>query len=61
MFKPKATEYANGWSATLDKSGALFVAIVRNAAGDVHDKMRCDNYRTAREYFAAFKRVAKAA
>ena len=53
--------YKNGWSASLDKAGPLYVAMVRNARGDVHDKMRCDDYRDACDYYRAFSAIAKAA
>lgn len=45
----------------MDKAGAMYVVIVRNARGDVHDKMRCDDYRGALEYYRAFNAIAKAA
>ena len=60
-MQSKAVEYPNGWSATLEREGIWYVARVRNARGDVHDRVRCDDSRMAREYFAAFKRIAKAA
>lgn len=60
-MKPKAKAYRNGWSVTLDKAGAFYVAIVRNGRGDVHDKMRCDDYRDALDYWRAFNAIAKAA
>ena len=55
----KASEYRNGWCATLTKNGAYYVAIVRNGRGDVHDKVRCDTYRSAAEYYRAFQRIAR--
>lgn len=57
----RAKEYRNGWSVIMDKAGAMYVVIVRNARGDVHDKMRCDDYRGALEYYRAFNAIAKAA
>ncbi len=51
--------FRNGWSAMMDKAGAMYVVIVRNARGDVHDKMRCDDYRDACDYYRAFKAIAR--
>ena len=52
-------EFKNGWTASLDKAGSMYVAIVRNARGDIHDKMRCDDYRDACDYYRAFSAIAK--
>lgn len=57
----KAKEYRNGWSTVLDKSGYLYTVIVRNARGDVYDKIRCDDYRDAMDYWRSFNAIAKAA
>ena len=43
----------------MEKNGPLYSAIVRNAAGEIHDKVRCDDYRTASEYYRAFSAVAR--
>lgn len=55
----KAQEYRNGWSASLTKNGPYYVAMVRNGRGDLHDKMMCDTYRSAAEYYRAFKSIAR--
>lgn len=55
----KAKTYRNGWSVAMDKAGSMYVIIVRNARGDVHDKMRCDDYHNARDYYRAFSAIAK--
>ena len=47
--------------SSMDKSGSLYVVLVRNASGDVHDKTRCDDYRDALVYYRAFTAIAKAA
>jgi hypothetical protein len=57
----RSKEYKNGWSAMMDKSGYLYTVIVRNARGDIHDKVRCDEYRSACEYYRIFNAIAKAA
>jgi hypothetical protein len=58
-MKPKAKIYKNGWETMFEKSGFWYCANVRNAAGEIHDKVRCDNYRAALEYFRAFNAIAK--
>jgi len=55
----KAQEYRNGWSATLVKTSAYYTATVRNARGDIHDKITCDTYKGAAEYYRAFQKIAR--
>ena len=52
-------EFKTGWSVSFDRIGSWYHTIVRNARGDIHDKMRCDDYRTAREYYRAFCGIAR--
>jgi hypothetical protein len=58
-MKPRVKIYKNGWETMLEKSGLWYSANVRNAAGEIHDKVRCDDYRAALEYFRAFNAIAK--
>ena len=61
-MKDKARAYRNGWSASLCKFvNGYYVAIVRNARGDVHDRIMIDDYSAALAYYRAFSAVAKAA
>ena len=60
-MRPKYKLYRNGWFTVMEKNGPLYSAIVRNARGDVHDKVRCDDYRMALDYYRAFSRIAKTA
>lgn len=53
------TSYRNGWSVIMDKGSALYSVILRNASGEIHDKMRCDDYRDALEYRRAFQAIAR--
>jgi hypothetical protein len=53
--------YRNDWSAMLEKAGMWYCVQVRNAAGDIHDKVRCDDYRMALDYWRAFNAIARAA
>ena len=55
----KARIYRNGWSASIDKAGSMYVIFVRNSRGDVHDKMRCDDYSDALAYYKSFCAIAK--
>lgn len=55
----KAKTYRSGWSTHMDKAGAMYVVIVRNASGEVHDKVRCDTYSDASGYYRAFNAIAK--
>ena len=57
----KTKSHRNGWSTTMDKANYLYTIILRDARGDVHDKMRCDDYRTACDYYRAFNAIAKTA
>lgn len=55
-------EYPNGWSVYFDKlRNGWYETYVRDAYGNMHDKMRCDTYAGAREYYRAFQAIAKAA
>ena len=58
-MKTKIQTYRNGWCVIMDKGNALYSVIVRNAHGDVHDKMRCDDYRDALDYYRSFKAIAR--
>ena len=57
----KCQTYRNGWCVIMDKERVLYSVIVRNSTGDIHDKVRCDDYRNARDYYRAFKAIARAA
>ena len=56
-------EHKNGWSVSHEKlsPNGMFLVELRNASGGLHDKVRCDDYRMACDYFRAFKAIAKAA
>ncbi len=55
MFKVK--EFKNGWCVIRDGN----TVVIRNARGDVHDKIRCDTARQAGEYWRAFLAIARKA
>ena len=55
----KIKEYKNGY-ATLERlfpSGMYLVQCYKGS--ELSDKIRCDTYRTAMEYFQAFAKIAK--
>lgn len=56
---PKAKEYRNGWSTYMEKNGWLYLVLVRDAQGNIYDKMRGDNYNNVMKYWKAFNAIAK--
>lgn len=58
----KRKDYPNGASATMEKlsTSGMYLVEAWGPAGRL-DRMRCDTYRAAAEYFRAFCRLAKAA
>jgi hypothetical protein len=60
QVKSKLNVYRNGWLAMMEpQSQGMYLVLVRSANGDVYDKVRCDDYRNALDYFRAFNRIAK--
>jgi hypothetical protein len=61
----KVKVYKNDWSAHFwrDGNGACtwYCASVRNATGELYDKVRCDDYRVALDHWRAFNAIARAA
>jgi len=55
----KITSFKNGADVIAEKNGAWYCVTLRNPSGEVHDKIRCDDYRMALEYVRAFKAIAK--
>ena len=58
-MKTKCQTHRNGWSVILDKERIMYCVILRDARGEVHDKMRCDDYRNALDYYRSFKAIAR--
>jgi hypothetical protein len=58
-MRPKAKEYRNGWSCHMERVGAWYLVNVRDGRGDVHDKVRCDEYRDGLDYWRAFNAIAR--
>jgi hypothetical protein len=59
----KIKTYKNGWtvSAEAPAYNGLRTVLVRDASGNVHDKVRCDTVAAARDYWRAFNAIAKSA
>lgn len=52
--------YKNGWTAYFNPlPNGWYETYVRNASGDIHDRVRCDTYRAAMEYYKCFWMTAK--
>ena len=61
-MKTKLTEYKNGAYALIEKESyprGMYCIICRDAVGNLIDKVRCDDYRMALDYYRAFKLMAK--
>jgi hypothetical protein len=58
---PKIKLYANGWSAHAEKGSyaGMYTVLIRTAKGDIHDRVRCDDYRMAMEYYKTFCNIAR--
>jgi len=58
----KIVSYKNGADVITEKlvqNGYWYCVTLRNPSGEVHDKIRCDDYKTSLEYVKAFKAIAK--
>jgi hypothetical protein len=58
-MRPRLNIYQNG-SASMERvfpSGLYVVTVYRGS--EVYDRVRCDTYRGALEYWRAFNRIAK--
>jgi hypothetical protein len=54
----KIKEFKNGNYVSFEKNHAFYVVKVYKGT-ELHDKILCDSYQGARNYFRAFKAVAK--
>ena len=56
----KLKVYRNDWLVMMEpQNNGMYLVMVRAANGEVYDKVRCDDYRNALDYFRAFNRIAK--
>jgi hypothetical protein len=55
----KIKEYKNGYATfeRLSPSGMYLIQLYKGS--ELADKMRCDTYKAATEYFQAFAKIAK--
>jgi hypothetical protein len=60
-MKPKTKTYANGWTVFAEKGAyaGMYTVQIRTAAGAVHDRVRCDDYRMAMDYYKIFCNIAR--
>lgn len=58
---PKTKTYPNGYTTfeRLFPSGMYLVQVY--IRGEMHDKIRCDDYRSALDYLKCFNQIAKRA
>ena len=57
----KIKVYKNDWSVYMEQTGWLYTVLVRDANGEIYDKMRCDDYSDALAYWKSFNAIAKTA
>lgn len=55
----KIKEQKNGNYTTFDRENGWYVVRLYKRGGELLDKMRCDTYRGACEYFKSFNLIAK--
>ena len=55
----KIKEFTNGAYVTFEKSNGWYCVLLRNPMGNVHDKIRCDSYADAMNYWKCFQKIAK--
>jgi hypothetical protein len=55
----KIKEQKNGNYTTFDRENNWYVIKLYKRGGELLDKMRCDTYRGACEYFKSFNLIAK--
>jgi hypothetical protein len=55
----KIKEQKNGNYTTFDRENDWYVVRLYKRGGELLDKMRCDTYRGACEYFKSFNLIAK--
>ena len=58
-MQTKSKLFRNDWFVQFEKTGFWYVVQVRAASGELHDKVRCDDYRNACDYYRAFCAIAK--
>ena len=62
-IRDKFKLHRNGWSMSFEQQyhNGMITVKIRTAAGEIYDRIRCDNYRDAMDYWRAFNGIAKAA
>lgn len=57
----KIKEYKNGAYVVLEKlfPSGMYCIVLRDPQGELKDKIRCDDYPMARDYFKSFCKIAR--
>ena len=58
----KIYNYKSGAYVTFEKSNppyGMYQVMIRNPSGEIHDKIRCDDYSDAMDYLRSFKKIAR--
>ena len=56
----KIRDYKNGY-ATMERTAMSYYIVKCYTGTELHDKIMCDTYRAALDYFKAFSKIAKQA
>lgn len=60
MTAPRIKEFPSGaWTVFERVPSGMWLVKLYGADGQLADKVRCDDYRMAREYLRAFNKIAK--
>ena len=55
----KITQSKTGAWTIFDKESYWYIVKLYSPSGNLHDKMRCDDYKDARAYLKSFNAIAK--
>jgi hypothetical protein len=62
VIRDKFKSHRNGWTTSFEQQyhNGMITVTIRTDAGEVYDRIRCDDYRNAMDYWRAFNGIAKA-
>lgn len=55
----KSKLYKNDAFVTFEKLNGFYLVQLRAPNGELHDKIRCDDYRAAMDYWKSFNAIAR--
>lgn len=60
-IREKFKHHQNGWSTAFEQQyhNGMITVTLRSSSGEIYDKVRCDDYWNALDYFRAFNAIAK--